>query len=124
MNSNEKTTPSCLALIVTTVPDSTTRDSIVGVLLQDKLVACVSSIPNVQSSYHWQGKTEQSDELLLLAKTNWELIPVVEKKLKNLHPYQTPEIMVFKADHAEKEYFRWIIQSTKSGVETNFDSEP
>ena len=69
MNDTTASTPAPALLCLTSVADQAQATTLATHLLEKRLVACVSSIPQIQSMYHWKGKIETAQEILLLCKT-------------------------------------------------------
>jgi periplasmic divalent cation tolerance protein len=76
-------------------------------LIGSKLAACVSMMP-VESIYTWDGETEESNEVLLLIKTRVGLYPDLEKSIRKIHKYETPEIIEIPITGGLPDYLRWI----------------
>ncbi len=98
--------------IYTTVPDMETAKKMAKVLLEERLVACANIIPNVHSLYWWEGKIEEDTELIVLLKTRESLVHIIMEKIKRLHPYDVPAILVFKIEKGLNAYFEWIKTET------------
>ena len=60
-------------------------------LLEKKLVACVNMLPQVTSVYTWEGKVEESTEVMMVIKTRRALVAQVTEAVKGLHSYQVQE---------------------------------
>lgn len=101
-----------LQVILCTFPDHETAQRIATLLVEEALVACVNLVPGVQSIYRWEGKTESSSEVLALIKTTAEGYPQVEERLKELHPYDVPEIIAVPVDRVEAAYSKWVVEMT------------
>ena len=77
-------------------------------LLEEKLVACVNIIDEVESLFWWQGKIDSAKEALLVSKTKKELFNKLAKKVKSLHSYSVPEIISLPIISGNKDYLKWI----------------
>lgn len=95
-------------LILVTVPNRDVAERITNALLSERLVACVSIVPGVESHYIWEGRTETSTELLLMMKTRIDLFDEVRDRVVSLHPYQVPEIVALPIDRGSLSYLQWI----------------
>lgn len=102
------------SVILTTAGDRDSAVMIARTLVGERLVACVNMILGVQSFYWWEGKVDEDREFLLLCKTRQELIPQVEAKLKEIHPYDVPEIIQLPIEWGSKEYLAWIAGETRA----------
>ncbi len=76
-------------------------------LIDDGLGCCVNILKSYSSIYKWKGKITEESEFVLIAKTMDERVDAVEKKLKEIHPYEVPEIARIKIDKINKEYGKW-----------------
>jgi periplasmic divalent cation tolerance protein len=80
-------------------------------LLKDKLAACINIIPKMHSVYLWpphSGKLEENDEVILLVKTMESKYKQLEKKIHEIHSYQTPCILALPVLHVDEKYYKWI----------------
>ncbi|OHB75814.1 MAG: cation tolerance protein CutA [Planctomycetes bacterium RBG_16_59_8] len=87
-------------------------------IVREKLGACVSVIPSVASVYRWKGKVEESRESLLLIKTTRSLFRKLERRLREIHSYEVPEIIALPIAAGSAPYLRWLAES----VGTDFRS--
>jgi len=88
-------------------------DEIADTVLSERLVACVNIIPWIKSKYWWEGKISTEEECLLIMKTRSDLIPELTEKIKEIHPYQVPEILTFRIMEGNPDYLEWIAKETK-----------
>ena len=101
-----------MKLIITTCEEDKAEE-IAGYLLKEKLVACVNIVGPVKSKYWWEGKIEAGNECMLFIKTGDELVPLVRRKLKEIHPYQVPEIISLEVGEVNSEYLAWVEKVTE-----------
>ena len=95
-------------VVFNTCPDSETAGRIAADLVEDKLAACVQVLPGLQSYFHWAGKVDCADEHLLLIKTSSASYPALERRIRELHPYELPEIIGVPVNRGLPEYLSWI----------------
>jgi periplasmic divalent cation tolerance protein len=72
------------------------------------LAACVQILPEMESVYRWQGKIERQPEVLLLAKTTKEKFEEIEREVRALHSYETPEIIAVPVVAGLPAYLDWL----------------
>ena len=81
-------------------------------LVEKRLAACVSLVTHaVESFYTWEGKLEDSSEYLLVIKTSQERLGELEKEVKVLHSYDTPEFVVLAIVAGSEKYLKWVGES-------------
>lgn len=81
-------------------------------LVKDRLAACVNIVSGVTSVYEWKNEICEDNEYLLIIKTKSDLYEKLEAKIKELHPYEIPEIVSLKIDKGSKSYLDWIKNNT------------
>lgn len=96
------------AVVLMTAPDAAVADRIARALVDERLAACVSLVPEVRSVYRWEGRTEESREVLLVAKTRAVLFPSLEARVRALHPYDVPEIVALPLTDGSRPYLSWL----------------
>ena len=79
--------------------------------MDSALVACANIIPAVESIYYWKGKVETSAESLAIFKLTAARYSDFESRLRELHPYDIPEIVRLNIAGGSVEYLRWIGES-------------
>ncbi len=77
-------------------------------LVEERLAACVSVVDGVYSVYWWEGRVEESREALLIVKTSLELASRVVERIRELHSYQVPEVLVLPVAGGLASYLEWV----------------
>jgi periplasmic divalent cation tolerance protein len=108
---SESTISVRIVLTTTANPDEAVR--LGRTLVEERLAACATLIPAVQSIYRWQGEVESASETLLLLKTGAEQLAALEARLHQLHSYQTPEFLVLPVEAASQPYLDWLQASLR-----------
>jgi periplasmic divalent cation tolerance protein len=100
-------------LILSTCPDTDTAQRLARTLVDERLAACVNVLPGVGSTYRWQGRVEQADEVQLLAKTSADRRDALMARLAELHPYELPEILAVETAAGLPAYLDWVATETR-----------
>ena len=80
-------------------------------LIGAHLAACVQILPEMDSVYRWQGKIERQSEVLLIAKTTVAKFTDLEREVRALHSYETPEIIAVPLVAGSTPYLEWLADS-------------
>ena len=82
-------------------------------LVGARLAACVQILPEIESVYHWKGEVRRDPEVLLLAKTTQARFSLLEREVRALHSYETPEIIALPIIAASAPYLEWLTGTVK-----------
>lgn len=82
-------------------------------LVEERLAACATVLPGAQSIYRWKGEVESASETVMLIKTSVELLPALEKRLHELHSYETPEFLVLPVETGSHAYLEWLLANVR-----------
>ena len=94
-------------LLLTNLPDATSAKMLAAHLVEHRLAACVNELAPCHSVYRWQGAVETATEIPLLIKTTRERYAAVEAALRELHPYDVPELIAVPVELGLPEYLAW-----------------
>lgn len=95
-------------LCLVTIDDIEKANEIAKILVTEQLAACVNIVHPIRSIYFWKEQLYDESEGLLLIKTTAHTYPTLEDRVKQLHPYEVPEIIALPIDNGLPVYFRWI----------------
>ncbi len=82
-------------------------------LVGARLAACVQILPEMESVYWWDGAVRREPEHLLLVKTTVGRFAALEREVRALHSYETPEIVALPITAASAPYLEWLGASVR-----------
>ena len=103
--------PYCIVITTTDSPEN--AEKITEALIEEKLAACVQQV-QIQSRYRWQNKCVDAKEIKLEIKSKSALFDAIKARIKQLHIYEVPEIVMVPCIAISESYAAWIDQETKS----------
>ena len=101
-----------IRVVLVTVPDEKTGLELARTLVGERLAACVNLLPGVRSIYRWQGRIEDDRELLLIIKTGTGALENLTRRVKELHPYEEPEIIFLPVEGGSPGYLDWVAKES------------
>lgn len=99
--------------VFTTTGSQADAQAIAHELVDRQLAGCVQILGPISSTYRWQGEIETAEEWLCLIKAGRELYAELEAAIKELHPYDTPEILAMPVATGSAGYLSWLQQTLK-----------
>ncbi|MEO0087235.1 MAG: divalent-cation tolerance protein CutA [candidate division WOR-3 bacterium] len=99
-------------ILYTTIDNLNIGKKIVKKLLEERLIAC-ANIFKISSYYWWKGKIEKGKEYGIFLKTKKEKYKEIEKRIKELHPYETPCLLQLEIKKGYKKYLSWLEKEIK-----------
>lgn len=100
-------------LVITTAATQQEAEKLARALIEGAHAACVQLVTPMTAIYRWQGKVETASEVLLLIKTTGSAYADLEVAIKQLHGYQTPEIIALPIWAGEADYLAWLQAAVK-----------
>lgn len=98
--------------VFTTLSNGEDARSLVKRLVADRLIACGTIIDNAVSIYEWQGKLEETPEVLVILKTRKDNWVQLQAMVHKLHPYDVPELLALPVDGGLPAYLAWLTEQT------------
>jgi len=105
--------------VLTTLAVGTDAAALARTLVAERLAACVNLLPVMTSVYRWEGRVEENQECQLVIKTAEGRVRALIERLRTLHPYAVPELLVIQASEGSEEYLRWIRDSVSLGAQAS-----
>lgn len=106
--------PTQALLVIANCPDEACANRIALAVVEAGLAACVNLLPRVQSVYRWQGSIESASEVPLLIKTTAGRYAELEAAIRELHPYDVPEIIALPIAQGLPAYLDWLAAETRA----------
>ncbi|MBI6405819.1 MULTISPECIES: divalent-cation tolerance protein CutA [Proteus] len=100
-----------MIIAYSTAPNETIANEIAHHLINAKLAACVNLIPHVKSIYHWNNEIVEDNEIFMMIKSEKSKQQNLIDTLIEIHPYDTPEVIIIPIENGFKGYLNWIYTS-------------
>ena len=94
-------------IVLVTAGSQAEAEKIAQILIAEKLAACVSLMP-IRSMYTWKGEVCHEEEWQLMIKTQLDRFDQLEAKIRDVHSYETPEIIALPIVAGSQPYLNWI----------------
>ena len=102
-----ETNPEYRVVLCTAGSDAQARE-IARQLVERRLAACVNVVPSVCSTYRWKGEVVEDGESLMIVKTEKRHVEALRVAVRELHSYDTPEVIALKIDDGDPDYLAWL----------------
>ena len=101
-----------ILLVITNLPDAQSAEKLARQLVEARAAACVNQLASCNSTYRWQDRIETVIEVPLLIKTTHSAYPLLEKLIREAHPYELPEIIAVPLIAGLPAYLAWVSSET------------
>ena len=101
-----------MVVFCTAPPDSSGR--LARTIVGERLAACVN-ITQVRSTFLWKGEVKEEAEDLLVIKTVRSKVEALAARIREVHPYELPEIIVLPISGGDEGYLNWLSESVRDG---------
>jgi len=102
-------------VVMVTCGSQAEAKKIARAVVEARLAACANVMGSpVQSIYRWKGQLETAKEVLLLLKSTRKRFSALEREIRRLHSYDTPEIIAVAIVEGSKGYLQWIEESVQA----------
>lgn len=109
----EKTGAEQVVIVLSNAPDMLLAKRIAHVLVEEGHAACVNLGAAGLSMYMWAGQLEGTEEIPLVMKTTAARVPALMDRLRALHPYEVPEMLVLPVMGGGQDYLAWVRSQTQ-----------
>lgn len=102
-----------LNLVYITASNKEEARKIGRILVEERLAACVNIFDGMNSMYWWEGKIQDDNETVIIAKTKESLVSKVIEKVKSVHSYSCPCVISVPISGGNADFLKWIEKETK-----------
>ena len=95
-------------MILTTTARMQDATRIAERLVDQRLAGCVQIGGPMLSTYRWEGAIQRTEEYMVIIKSRADLYETVEAAIKEVHPYDVPEIVGINVEAGSNEYLGWL----------------
>jgi len=107
-----KRTPRAV-LLLSAYPGRTAANRAARRLVEDRVVACATVVSNGRAHHRWNGKLRAEPSVLLWAKTTAARARAAVRAVRDGHPDEVPEILVFPVSAGHSPYLAWIAREVR-----------
>jgi periplasmic divalent cation tolerance protein len=94
--------------ITTTTGKRKDADQLAAELVSRRLAGCVQVSGPIVSTFRWQGKVETAEEWTCTIKTSRDQFAAIQEALRQLHPYEVPELIATPIVEGNPPYLQWL----------------
>jgi len=100
-------------LVFSTALNMESAKEMAKLLVVERLIACANLIPGITSYYWWQEEIRAEEEVLMIMKTSRAKFKDLELRLKEIHPYDIPEILACSVKEISEDYLKWLLSEVE-----------
>jgi periplasmic divalent cation tolerance protein len=101
--------------VTTTLPNQAAAEKLAAAIVKERLAACAQVLGPVSSTYRWKGEVEYAQEWYCNLKTTNLGLSALQKRIRELHPYEVPEVIAFPISGGDEQYLEWIREGVMEG---------
>jgi periplasmic divalent cation tolerance protein len=105
-----------IILVITNLPDRAGAIKLAQALVERRLAACVNVLAECTSVFRWKGVVDRAAEVPVLIKTRAARFDEIEAAIRELHPYELPEIISVPVGRGHDEYLQWVADETSIAI--------
>ncbi len=95
-------------VVLSTCASAEEARRIAAELIARRLAVCVNILPPMRSIYRWEGKVEESEEVLMLIKSSRALFSELRAEIARLHTYEIAEAIALPIIDGAAPYLAWM----------------
>ncbi|HWP63725.1 MAG TPA: divalent-cation tolerance protein CutA [Candidatus Binatia bacterium] len=105
-------------VLETTVGSEADARVLADAVVAERLAACAQILGPLESVYWWEGAVTGAREWLLRCKTTRGRSDALVSRIRELHPYEVPEIVLLEPAGMDDAYAAWVRESVEDAGAT------
>jgi len=101
-------------LVYCTVGSRPEALAIARAVVSERLAACGNVLDGMTSVYQWEGRMHEESETVLVLKTTETCVTELIRRMKELHAYTCPCVVVLPVVDGFTGYLEWVASETRS----------
>jgi periplasmic divalent cation tolerance protein len=99
--------------VTTTWPDQNGAENLAVTVVAERLAACAQVLGPISSIFRWKGEVEHASEWYCHLKTTLARYPALQARIRDLHPYDVPEVIAVPIMQGDRDYLQWIHEAVR-----------
>ena len=88
-------------------------ERVVDAAIRGRAAACAQITGPITSTYWWRGEVQRDEEYLILLKTAQDRLDDLVRLVREVHSYETPEIVAVPIVGGLADYLDWVTAETR-----------
>jgi len=109
--------------VITTTETKQQARRIAQSVVKKRLAACAQIVGPISSTYWWKNRIETAKEWQCVLKSNNDLYAELERAIREIHPYEVPEIVALPIVEGSRSYLSWMEEELRNKSQTAFTSK-
>jgi periplasmic divalent cation tolerance protein len=101
------------SLVYITAKDAEQAEAIGRTLVEERLASCANIVDGMNSLFWWDGEIQDESEAILIVKTREDLVTQLTERVKELHSYECPCVVVLPITGGNPDFLKWIADETQ-----------
>lgn len=101
-------------VVITTTGSAEDAERLARGAVTGRVAACAQIVGPIRSLYRWEGEVQDDAEWQVWFKTTAADYAAVEAYVKEVHTYDTPEVIALPIPFGSPEYLRWVTEETRA----------
>jgi len=112
-----------MRLVLSTFASEADAEAATRTLIGERLAACGTLLRGARSIFWWEGRIQEENEVMVLFKVPDPGYAAFVARLREIHPYQTPEIVALASADVDPAYEAWLESTCHAGQDFSQEND-